>query len=383
MPSPLYIALIAVLCFLFPDWWPYLVVAGFGLGPGCCCGSTCAIFSDDFSSDNLATNWTGGTSGTWTVSGGTLNTSSTSAYRFTTATHPDGAKAMKATVSISGSSGDIGRVYIAAVDASTNVMGEVKLGASGYMKLYQNGSLLAQVTGITISTSVAVTLCISAGESFASFMQPNGRGVAYAISAITGTRAGVGTGGTASAVTFDDFSMDRTDLPECPPCRANCPGCEDQVAPQEYEITITGVVDGIHQSHYCPGGGCTGFNNTFIVYGVDPAQIYLIGSTWLCTYFTSGNVACSNALFFRIGGPLGGPPTAIDVGSGAVVLGNTGFGWDITDLGGLGYSCTAVVEDPPYITPRIDNSGFIAPGSVDATNFGCNNTASTCHVEAL
>ncbi len=238
-----------------------LVVVGFFL-PGCvCCGSTCAIYSTTFSTNDLATNWTGGTIGSWSISGGVLSTSSTNAHLIATAQHPSGGQMVASTV-VNGTSGDLVRIYAAWKDSSHYLVGEAKLGTSGYLKIFQkNGggeTLLCSVSQSN-STSIGMKLCVNYDESYVTFTEACTATLSSLPSGSTG--AGLGTGGTvASAVTFDSFLCNRTDN-GCGSCQLPCSACPGGgLGPAEIEVAVTGI------QNIAPQTYCTQFNgNTYIL----------------------------------------------------------------------------------------------------------------------
>ncbi len=107
----LLIAALATCWWLAPTWWP-LWLLGIAFSPGCVCCNTCTIVSDDFSSNDISTNWTVDTSGSWNITGGALTASTTSARLINNTAHPVGGF-MRVSATITPTSGDIYRLYAA------------------------------------------------------------------------------------------------------------------------------------------------------------------------------------------------------------------------------------------------------------------------------
>lgn len=237
------------------SWLFWLCLIGFvGIFPGLCnCGSDCTIFTDDFSSNDISTNWTTASSGSWSISGGTLNTSSTNAYLIANGTAPT--CYMRVNVYANGASGDIVRLYGAYQNSTTFIAAEFKFGASGYIKLYSGTTLLGTYTGSLPTGGAFIELCCNSTGLRAdipntsmflnnSTLPPSG-----------GLHAGVGTGATNSGVTFDTFSYSRTDISGCSYCSIFCSECAADPPPSyRFKVTISGYSD-------CATGGDGGLSH--------------------------------------------------------------------------------------------------------------------------
>lgn len=243
--------------------------------PGCVCCTPpdpCALFSDDFAVDNLATDWDD-RSGTWAVSAGLLTSTSTDALIVSTTAVPADATAVYSEVSMSFTATTAtGRLVIAYIDDDNYWFAELQAGASdGTLKLYersggtntQRGST-ATVTGLQVNETMEVSLCYADGEFIAS---ASGIFIEYTSTVTIGeTQCGVGTGGGAGTRSFDDFAFTRhyTDVEECARCVKPCGpsgglfACQD--APFSATITLGGFSNGSCSS-------CTSLNATFIVSG--------------------------------------------------------------------------------------------------------------------
>lgn len=211
---------------------------------GCICCGSCELFHDDFSSDDLATNWDVA-SGTWSISSGLLHCTTTNSRIDTVTENVVGLfhyKSSKATVDITGATGDIARVYVG------DSYGEIKFGSSGYLAIYDNTGTLIVKRNLNIPTSG--TYCASINYYVTRFDFQLLTGAAYAISApvaaASGSTTGLGTGATASNITFDNFTMSEANDPaKCPPCGGDiqCGNCNGSgnVIPNGWWATISGV----------------------------------------------------------------------------------------------------------------------------------------------
>jgi hypothetical protein len=302
-------AIYAIAYWLVPEYANYILLAGFGLGPGCCCGSSCAIVSDSFGANDISTNWTTASSGSWSISGGNLSTTSTSAYLINTTAHAGGIAAATATCTIAGSSGNIGRLIVGWKDSSHYIAAEIKFGSGGYIRLIQNGTTLSSFTG-TFPTSATVTLCVTSDQSAASASTVDSGGTArFAQGLLTAPASGsqyvgVGTGATNSGgITFDSFSSSRTDN-SCPPCVGSnlCALCSTLKSPIEIEMVWTGVAQST-----VPGWigvcDCSVINATYIV-GYNSTSFNGTGQPVACKYtganidFSGTNSCIGQAVFF-------------------------------------------------------------------------------------
>jgi hypothetical protein len=236
-----------------------LFVIGFLFNSACCC--SCTIYGDDYTTDKTGTDYTT-VSGTFTVSGGELNTSSANATIRTNAAASAAATAVVAQADITcATTSDIGRVYIAYTDATHYVCAELQPGATnGTIKIIKDGATLATstVNGYTSGT-LTVGICYALGYITAT------AGV-YSASSITSVTvaskyAALGTGAGISSVKFDNFTFKKHhhDVSSCPNCfpSSACSSCIVNTTPIEVQITYTGVANG-----FCTN--CENLNQTFL-----------------------------------------------------------------------------------------------------------------------
>jgi hypothetical protein len=153
-----------------------LVLVAFLLGNCPCCGDPCIYFQDDYSVDNLATDYDN-RSGSWAVSLDLLITTSTDALIVANTEVPTGVSAVFAETQMSFTATTAtGRLVIAYVDDDNYWFAEVQAGATdGTLKLYersggtntQRGSTTT-IAGLQINETVTVQLCYADGELRAS-----------------------------------------------------------------------------------------------------------------------------------------------------------------------------------------------------------------------
>jgi hypothetical protein len=199
-----------------------------------CCDacSSCAIGSDDFSTNDLATAWT--TTGTMVISGGVLLSFGASMTIFNTA-HPDGVSTMSVSVDFSHGSGHYGGVVVGYVDANNYC----------YVRFTAGSNLIdiRQVVAGVDSSVGSKTVTISAGTTYTAFVCVNGHG---AISAsldgtvvisetpgvTLGTKCGLKT--DSAGATFDNFvaakSFAASGASSCAVCSTTIPipaTCQD------------------------------------------------------------------------------------------------------------------------------------------------------------
>jgi hypothetical protein len=249
-----------------------LVLVAFLLGNCPCCGDPCIYFQDDYSVDNLATDYDN-RSGSWAVSLDLLITTSTDALIVANTEVPTGVSAVFAETQMSFTATTAtGRLVIAYVDDDNYWFAEVQAGATdGTLKLYersggtntQRGSTTT-IAGLQINETVTVQLCYADGELRAS------ASVAFidytATITVAETQCGLGTGAGAGTRSFLGFSFGphQTDNSTCRRCAAGC-GCTGTVcgcadAPIEATVTLGGFSNGS-----C--ANCTSLNATFIISG--------------------------------------------------------------------------------------------------------------------
>lgn len=231
----------------------------------CCCG--CTYFTDSFSADNLATDYTT-LSGSWAVSAGKLSTSSSNALLLVNTTSVSNYFNHTVTPTL-GSVGDVAKVIAGYLDADNYLFAELTRGSSTTTaRFYQvAGGVQSQVgTDRTLNTSApTVTFCCGDTQTLLLFSWTGGfSSITCRIRSTTvlspGNRVGVGTGASASTVSFDNLTLARhkVDNPDCADCAANCSTCgvDSDYDNSRWKITITGWAKGT-----CPDSSCEDFHN--------------------------------------------------------------------------------------------------------------------------
>lgn len=285
----------------------------------CRCCASCDYFTDDFSADNLATDWDD-RAGTWAVGSGVLSTTSASALIVTTT--ESGATATGVYVEVlirCATTSDIARVVAAYVDDDNYWFAELQPGASnGTLKLFERAAgsntqrgPTATILSLNANDQAALSICISpgavttvavVGTDFGS----NSAGTAYAATvSVDSTKAGVGTGSGSSDVEFDSFVFGKhsVDDPLCYSCSHSCDRCTDSanLAPDAIQLVGTGFADaGLNCDHLNatfiigsdPGLSCAGYQSTFPAFtdmNCTLISIYLNSSAaWVMTTSCSG-----------------------------------------------------------------------------------------------
>jgi hypothetical protein len=234
---------------------------------GCCC-DPCEVFYDDFSVDNLATDWDD-RSGTWTVTGGEVQTASSSALLVANTGWTSEAAAYADAEIQCANNADNARLVILYVDDDNYWFAEVNPGAAnGTLQLFERaGGVNTQrgtnqtITGFTTSETVEVKLCyandlIIAEAQATSFPARIGFTTTQTVA---GTQAGVGTGSVTTRCDFLTFQAKKhgSEVDDCPRC-ISCILCDTGEMPQQVQVTVSGITDGS-----C--GDCTYWNATFIL----------------------------------------------------------------------------------------------------------------------
>ena len=270
--------LIALLVCLTLDVWETLAY-GFVVAPfafffgGCACCESCEIFSDDFTTDRLAGEYT--TSGTVAVSAGALTMTTAGAYAIEntagTTGHGRATVAVKQTTS-----GGSGRLIGSYVDNDNYLFCELTVnGGSSTFKLWKKVATVDTQLGSTFTftastgTYYTLELCWSGDYAVGSLLSAGTRVTSFhqAYSG-TGNKAGLGASPNGGTATFDDFvfhkhHIDNADCAVChgPTC-ANA--CVDSLA-GGFEVDVTGVTTGTH----CTLGvaSCAGANALYVFTG--------------------------------------------------------------------------------------------------------------------
>jgi hypothetical protein len=299
-------------------WIIFFCLFAIAFSPGCvCCGSTtCLVFADTFATNDLSSNWTTATNGTWTIAAGVMSCSTTGGYRIATAQQPAGTQAMIVKADCSGSSGDLARVIGGWQDSSNFIYGQVKFGTFIQVIQVAGGSSTTISSSLGNFGSATYTLCISEDGLTASFLAKDTAGTLHvAAGTITSpsapSGAGLGTGATAASVTFDNFSFSRTDS-TCPAtCKSGavalCPICVNDGGQMsaKYAVTYAGI--GELTPSQC-SSDCGNLNQTTVFLGtVVGCQWSCIGSPSFCTVTILGTVQIGASAFaiFSAGGGIG------------------------------------------------------------------------------
>lgn len=216
-----------------------------------CCGldPACVAFEDDFSVDNLATDWDA-RAGAWNVSGGALSTSSASGLLVATTAMGSSQTSLHATVKFTpASTGDAGRLVFAYTDDSNYWFVEAQAGATnGTFKVFQrSGGTNTQkgttqtMTGFNATETAIISVCYDSGTvlAVATAGSNTASEVVTATISIGSTKAGVGTGAMSSSAAFDDFQalIHQSENAVCTFCTLPCNICEDTM-PQSIEVTL-------------------------------------------------------------------------------------------------------------------------------------------------
>lgn len=273
--------------------------------PNCCCG--CNYFTDDYSTDNLATDYTAA-SGSWAVTGGKLTTSSSNALLIVNATSGSNYHVTTATVTMA-ASGDENRVVVGYVDTDNYIFLELVQGATtATAKLYK------RVAGINTQIGVTKTLTLSPGSAltFSICCGPEltvarfSRTVKISDSFIsTGNKIGFASGTVGSSVTFDDLTLSKhsTDNATCVTCNTVCNKCLNDIAADNYALLMP--------DDLTSDVGCEGCAN--------------VAGTWVATQFFNPFPTCS---WLAQGPQIGGCNPFVAFSIGLSVRTPADLAWD-------------------------------------------------------
>lgn len=229
-------------------WYGLLLVAVMGLGCGWACCGDCTICADtwagvaDGTDVSTGTNcgWTE-TAGSWSVVGETVTVASADAVLLSNTPQPDGTAEQSITVSLKSSTdGDLIRVLVAYVDADNYHFAEVKVGASGYLRLYRrlagtNTLLQAFDTPLFVAgTFQAIVVCLTDQQTRITAYIEGLRSTTQITAALLvrndAAQFGLATGGTVTGtISFDGFTA-RSTKDTCPDCSLppeECIICQD------------------------------------------------------------------------------------------------------------------------------------------------------------
>jgi hypothetical protein len=319
--------------------------------------TSCTIFTDDFSTDRTGTDYTI-VSGTPTVSGGVLTTTSTGFLIVENTAGSTGHGHAKADIKVS-ASGNIIRVVGAYVDSSNYLYMEVTWGGGGSaLKVFsRSGGVDTQIgvtANISLSTATFYTahLCWDGTRADAEIEGKSGVTAAYLG---TGNKAGFGTGSSIGTATFDNFSLSKhySDDNTCAKCNtATCTACNAGTVPSAFAVTISGVVNGALAASFC-ASNCTGYNGTFLVpydsVTLEPCTFSLAFDPCVSSkvlrvkIFASGTSFDVSWGFFEYQQGFTGPTIDCDTVSGVSVTSVTSSNDTICDRSAMTISITAVI----------------------------------------
>lgn len=264
------------LVFVWPEaalaCWPVMFFL-----PGCACCPGCTIFSDDFSTDRTGTDYTV-VSGSWSVSGGVLTTSSAGAPLIvsnTSGTHGKGRVIVSGKVDTSTARF---RAIGAYTDSNNYLYADLTInGASSSLSLYQyvSGSLTNLATSSVFTTSTdalyTVELCWTGSHAYAITSAATSKAISAA-STLAGNKAGIGASPAGGTATFEWFKFleHKSAVSSCNSCGSGeddgpvgtrtCGECLGDIGPATMDVELSGTTDG----GPCAVGNCTNRDGLYI-----------------------------------------------------------------------------------------------------------------------
>lgn len=246
------------------------------MGPQCAC-SSCTIFTDDFATDRLGTDYTT-VAGSFTNSSGTTTTTSANALIVENTAGTTGHGRVTITGQSSASGGVI-KVIGSYVDSNNYLFGELTInGASSTWKLFKRVSpgtntQLGPTVTFTASTATNYTICISWDGTYAvgvATISAVNKLIRAAYTA-TGNKAGFGTGANSGTITFDNFTFAKNKIDDsaCATCGGS-DACGGSFYPFDggFEFNLTGMNS---PTPSC----CGGFDGLYVIpYQVDRSGAY-------------------------------------------------------------------------------------------------------------
>ncbi len=249
----------------------------------CCCGG-CTYFTDDYSVDNLATDYTVN-AGSWSVSASKLQTSSSNAQIIGNTEATDGHGHFQVTLTNSGSSDQI-EIIGGYVDSNNYFYALISYGASnGTAQLYKkvagvDTALGPDDAGVGLDASDTRTFTLCWDDEKVSIDCANTGRMSWPHVA-TGTKVGIGTRTIAGTITADNWLLRKTlvDATSCPECAIACSYCDSGLIPAELQVVLSGVA-----AQTC-GGTCTSLDGTYTLSVIGSVNPYA-GSpaSGLCGY---------------------------------------------------------------------------------------------------
>lgn len=276
-----------------------LVLVGFFWGGCACCGVVCEFFTDDFADGSL-TDWTQ-TSGAWTESSGVVTTTSSNAILTCDTTQPDAESAMQVSALVQASdSGDEIRIIVGS-DGTDYHYVQLKVGASGHLRIYRYASSsatqLAEVTGTILSNGVADTMnvCVDV-ENEKIRVTVGGAYLDADVSTFYGDEFALATGSLTGTAQFDNAVASRVS-DDCP-CDGGgeTTGCEsfctDSIVPELFRVTLTGTANGQSPDPYT----CSSANPADGTYYCDWVTEFGGLCTWGITFSPPLELGCACTL---------------------------------------------------------------------------------------
>jgi hypothetical protein len=252
-----------------------------GLAMAVTCGSCClqcTIFTDNFASDDRATNWNNAVG--WTISGGVLTVVNANDNIWTVASGTQGHG--RASVSAKAdTTGDVLRVVGSFVDTANFLYGELTLnGASSTWKLFKRVAGVNTQLGSTktVSTSLSTFYTLEVCWNGTTATAYLGGTTSYILATYTGTGNKAGLGATnANTATFDDFAFTNhiDDKGDCTACMGTGGGVDGGCSTVCTEATpsMQMVVAGMADNGSCSGGTyCTDWNATWLLTAATPCD---------------------------------------------------------------------------------------------------------------
>jgi hypothetical protein len=276
-----------------PKPWYAGVLSGMSnrfMGRRRCCGGggTCTIFSDDFSVDDLAAEWTQ-VSGSWSIGSGVLSTSSSNAVLVCDTEYPGGVFGNHVIqTSLKASTGNYSRIIFNYHSGSYYHIEVYWNGSSSYVYIKTSGGstiATSAVQSFTDGVTYSFRVCVERDQVFVNVNDSYVIGKSYlsGTNQFNYTTCGVGTGSTSSSLQFDNyvFSYASSENQTCPDCNQPCIYCEDGVGPEFFQLTVSDVT-GSSDRGDC--SNCSIFNATYICY-----KYGTISCSWRSDYFTVEN----------------------------------------------------------------------------------------------
>lgn len=330
-----------------------------------CCPDACSVASDDFTTDELAADYTT-VAGTWAVGSGVLSTSSANAVLIHNTTLTGNFGSVSCTVK-SSTTGAQGRVIGAYTDSNNFLYGRVTFNATTITL-----ALFSRVGGVDTSIASTGSAAYQVGSTVPVVLCWTGQMAVFRVvgsslcggeTTLADNQGGLGTATTGGAVTFDDLGIADNNYTneDCPSCAEPCSGCNPDYE-GDYQVVIAGVTNGT----FCTN--CTAYNGTF---EVERAAL---------------SNDCTLAAFdIASGGVLGGVNCTVDGNLRIVVIDGANGSFVRTVSAGApnGDACDWS-EAAPGLGNELDCSEF---SSHDVPTTGdtvlCNNASATAALSAI